>query len=469
MEHQSRTPHPAAVSRSAADVPRRANRTGLPAQLKAGVEQLAGISLDHVRVHRNSDKPAQLNAHAYAQGHDIHLAPGQERHLPHETWHVVQQMQGRVAPTGQFAGAAVNDSPTLEKEADTMGARAVRATADVARSVTQRISKASGERIVQRVLDGGQLAALEAWCKAQEVPLAARDFGQIRDAASSLEEAKQLALDLASRSAAAKRIKLLEGHAGRARKALGAEDSRENAERLQIIEDQIADLTRGGIGHALPTAIASLAELLMDQYPPGNYSYIMMGNSPAPLLAWMQLNGRHAAAFHLPLGGLTSPGGSQRMQTVGAVGVQTKVSNYLDTALGLAVARRKPLVLIDYVSTGGSLVVAAGFIKEWLRSRGIDLPVFIFGYSEKGPGELHELMSAGHAGILATALGRMEKVFTKMNADKAFKNVLLLKGPASLDIEDLLAADDPATAVVQHPDHWARVIRLMRDSMLYDE
>ena len=54
------------------------------------------MSMDAVRVHYNSTKPAQLNAHAYTQGTDIHVASGQERHLPHEGWHVVQQMQGRV-------------------------------------------------------------------------------------------------------------------------------------------------------------------------------------------------------------------------------------------------------------------------------------------------------------------------------------------------------------------------------------
>jgi hypothetical protein len=29
-----------------------------------------------MKVHFNSAKPAQLNAHAYAQGSDIHVAPG---------------------------------------------------------------------------------------------------------------------------------------------------------------------------------------------------------------------------------------------------------------------------------------------------------------------------------------------------------------------------------------------------------
>jgi len=71
------------------------NTTGLPTQPKAGVESLSGHSLDDVTVHYNSAKPAQLQAHAYAQGTDIHVAPGQEQHLPHEAWHVVQQKQGR--------------------------------------------------------------------------------------------------------------------------------------------------------------------------------------------------------------------------------------------------------------------------------------------------------------------------------------------------------------------------------------
>ena len=103
----------------------RANNTGLPDQLKSGIESLSGFSMDHVRVHYNSAQPAQLNALAYAQGSDIHLAPGQERHLPHEAWHVVQQAQGRVRPTLQMKdGVQVNDDVGLEREADVMGGRA---------------------------------------------------------------------------------------------------------------------------------------------------------------------------------------------------------------------------------------------------------------------------------------------------------------------------------------------------------
>jgi GNAT superfamily N-acetyltransferase len=101
------------------------NRTGLPDALKSGVETLSGIALGDVRVHLNSPRPAQLQALAYTQGNEIHVAPGQARHLPHEAWHVVQQKQGRARATTQLkGGVAVNDDAGLEREADVMGRQA---------------------------------------------------------------------------------------------------------------------------------------------------------------------------------------------------------------------------------------------------------------------------------------------------------------------------------------------------------
>ena len=108
-------------------VQRKYNNTGLPDNLKSGIENLSGISMDDVKVHYNSPKPAQLQAHAYAQGSQIHIASGQEKHLPHEAWHVVQQKQGRVKPTRQLKSAvAINDDKNLEDEADVMGAKALK-------------------------------------------------------------------------------------------------------------------------------------------------------------------------------------------------------------------------------------------------------------------------------------------------------------------------------------------------------
>ena len=123
------------------------NKTGLPDQLKTGVENLSGYSMDGVKVHYNSHKPGQLQAHAFAQGTDIHVAPGQQKHLPHEAWHVVQQKQGRVKATTQLkSGQAVNDDTGLEHEADVMGNRALQRQA----ITPKRASAKTTGGIVQR-------------------------------------------------------------------------------------------------------------------------------------------------------------------------------------------------------------------------------------------------------------------------------------------------------------------------------
>jgi len=101
------------------------NNTGIPDHLKSGMENVSGMSLDQVKVHYNSSKPASVQAHAYAQGNQVHMASGQEKHLPHELGHVVQQAQGRVKPTTQINGANINDDKKLEKEADMLGKKAL--------------------------------------------------------------------------------------------------------------------------------------------------------------------------------------------------------------------------------------------------------------------------------------------------------------------------------------------------------
>lgn len=107
-------------------IPKASNNTGLPDKLKTGIESMSGLSMDDVKVHYNSEKPMQLQAFAYAQGTEIHIGPGQEQHLPHEAWHIVQQKQGRVQPTIQMKnGININADEALEHEADVMGAKAI--------------------------------------------------------------------------------------------------------------------------------------------------------------------------------------------------------------------------------------------------------------------------------------------------------------------------------------------------------
>ncbi|GAA0562086.1 hypothetical protein GCM10009415_50170 [Chitinophaga japonensis] len=127
------------------------NDTGLPDHLKTGVEQLSGLAMDDVKVHYNDSRPAQMKALAYARGTDIYVGPGQERHLPHEAWHVVQQKQQRVAPAIQYKGNAANNDPGLEREADNMGARAAAFQPGMTARATVAQRLPAGQGVIQRL------------------------------------------------------------------------------------------------------------------------------------------------------------------------------------------------------------------------------------------------------------------------------------------------------------------------------
>ncbi|CAN5533422.1 hypothetical protein BH09PSE4_BH09PSE4_14580 [soil metagenome] len=114
---------------------------------------MSRLSLDDVRVHRDSAEPARYQAHAFARGRDIHLAPGQDRHLAHEAWQVVQQAQGRVPATGQLEGGArLNEDVGLEREANRVAATAI--LQPVASSATPAGPGLSASGVLQRVIMG---------------------------------------------------------------------------------------------------------------------------------------------------------------------------------------------------------------------------------------------------------------------------------------------------------------------------
>jgi hypothetical protein len=105
----------------------------LPGDVQDKMQGAFGADFSAVRVHEGPQAGA-MGALAYTQGTDIHFQPGQydpqsqrgQELLGHELTHVVQQSQGRVPVPTQAKGAPINDDPSLEREADDMGARATR-------------------------------------------------------------------------------------------------------------------------------------------------------------------------------------------------------------------------------------------------------------------------------------------------------------------------------------------------------
>ena len=111
-------------------------QTEMPDGVKSKMESSFGVDFSGVNIHQNSDQASNIGALAYAQGNDVHFAPGQfnpkdkkgQELLGHELAHVVQQRQGRVkSGKKQYKGISVNSDPALEKEADVMGAQVAQA------------------------------------------------------------------------------------------------------------------------------------------------------------------------------------------------------------------------------------------------------------------------------------------------------------------------------------------------------
>jgi hypothetical protein len=105
----------------------------LPDPLRDKMERAFNTDFSTVTV-RESSEASNLGAQAFARGAELVFAPGQydpasargQSLIGHELAHVVQQSEGRVAPTIQGNGLAINDDAGLEAEADDMGARAAR-------------------------------------------------------------------------------------------------------------------------------------------------------------------------------------------------------------------------------------------------------------------------------------------------------------------------------------------------------
>jgi len=120
---------------SPAAVQKKKNNAGMTQEVRAKMEDVFKTDLSNVKIHTDSPKAQELGAMAFTQGEDIHFAPGHfkpnashgRKILGHELAHIVQQRSGRVKPTTSEAGLPVNDSNSLEQEADNLSFRAMHA------------------------------------------------------------------------------------------------------------------------------------------------------------------------------------------------------------------------------------------------------------------------------------------------------------------------------------------------------
>ncbi|HEX2899715.1 MAG TPA: DUF4157 domain-containing protein, partial [Bacteroidia bacterium] len=152
------------------------SNSGIPDHVKSQMEGSFGTSFDDVKVTANSNAAKDAGALAFAQGNNIHFAPGQfnpeskggQELLGHELAHVVQQRQGRVQANAEVSGMPVNNDRGLEAEADSMGAKAAQFKADSSASVQKMSAGGSGAGAVQMKLDPNAEPKSEQQAEAKE-------------------------------------------------------------------------------------------------------------------------------------------------------------------------------------------------------------------------------------------------------------------------------------------------------------
>ncbi len=134
----------------------------LPTTVQGKMERAFGVDFSAVRIHQD-DRAQGVGARAFAQGTNLHFAPGEysphtkrgQTVLGHELAHVSQQAAGRVRVPAQALGGPIHDDPELEREADEMGERASRGESVGDGAVG---ASGSGERLEGRLphLMGGE-------------------------------------------------------------------------------------------------------------------------------------------------------------------------------------------------------------------------------------------------------------------------------------------------------------------------
>lgn len=130
----------------------------LDSRVRGQMEPAFGVDFSKVRVHTDAGAHSlnrALNARAFTTGQDIFFnqseynpgSSGGRELIAHELTHVVQQRQDRVQPTLLGKDMAINDSPTLENEADVLGKRAAEGKVV---NVTSRIQECSQRQVSEK-------------------------------------------------------------------------------------------------------------------------------------------------------------------------------------------------------------------------------------------------------------------------------------------------------------------------------
>jgi hypothetical protein len=327
-------------------------------------------------------------------------------------------------------------------------------------------NRSQATQSIQSRLSPEDLHAFKEWIADHEIKLKPAMLGSILQQAESLRGAKQMATKEHVEGQSVLRATLFEKSKANLEKGAGAmtgaelEETRKEIEVLRIAIEVLVQVPHERLRLMLNQTAHDLGHTLLSTYPPENYTYVFLGNSPMPLYIWLKAH-HIPQILHMPLGGFVNPdqdkvkGNHEALNRQRAL-IKNYMNHYLEPGLGWG----KPFVLVDYVSSGESLVESAKAIESWMADHKKVLEILFYAYSEHELEKIPLLNDSKYGGTLMTSVGTMERAFTKLNGAKLFKKVLLLKAAESLDIADLMGAH-PEKAVLTHPEFYLRLIHAM--------
>lgn len=303
---------------------------GLPTPLRAGIEALSGVALDEVRVHYGSSEPAKIGAAALARGLDIHLSRGAEPLLAHEAWHVAQQARGRASASASVGGIAIDDRPALEHEAEVMGARAAKHDPAPPSSSPRTPATPSGS-LAQAAYVFSYLSQQVVWSESPDSYYRAiPDFVEV--------EANGTKVWTRRRNVASALLYL----------------------RTQAFREDLGDETTNdsSLNARDARGITKIADALVARYPPDDYEYLFPGAS-GDLVAAALIVGHGVPIHRIAISDISVA----KIQGLSQA-ERLRLDTYVNASIGPLLASRKPVLVVDALSSGASLRTFRKLITE---------------------------------------------------------------------------------------------------------
>ncbi len=125
------------------------------------------------------------------------------------------------------------------------------------------------------------------------------------------------------------------------------------------------------IGPLFFCEVKSLAQRIVEEWPPAHFHYVGIGRSPSPIIAAIQVRYGRQSALNLPLSNFKhyEPGSNGTVKKVKKIctAERERLFSHFDSFLG-AIEPHKKVLVIDYVLTGSSLISATRILHKYYKS-----------------------------------------------------------------------------------------------------